>query len=267
MSQPIREEGTILSGYIAPQQPIQPQPPLQPVYQEEKGLTVCGIVGVVFGALGFVLSFIPIINNIAAIFGFIGVILAIVALVGTFRGKKRGKALAIVAAVLSVLAIVITLAMQSAASKAIDEATGVSSSQSSAKGSAKNQPKGDQDMEGDLETMHVKIVSAVRSNNDYNNQPTVLVTFEWTNNTDKNNSFAVLASPQVFQNGQALDTAIYSENPAGYDSNSDFAEVQPGATGTVTIGYTLKDDSEVTVDVTDLFDLNDSAKVVHKFTV
>ena len=189
------------------------------------------------------------------------------ALVGTFRGKKRGKALAIVAAVLSVLAIVITLAMQSAASKAIDEATGVSSSQSSAKGSAKNQPKGDQDMEGDLKTMHVNIVSAVRSNNDYNNQPTVLVTFEWTNNTDKNNSFAVLASPQVFQNGQALDTAIYSENPAGYDSNSDFAEVQPGAAGTVTIGYTLKDDSEVTVDVTDLFDLNDSAKVVHKFTV
>lgn len=45
-----------MSGYIAPQQPIQPQPPLQPVYQEEKGLTVCGIVGVVFGALGFVLS-------------------------------------------------------------------------------------------------------------------------------------------------------------------------------------------------------------------
>jgi hypothetical protein len=56
-----------MSGYISPQQPIQPQPPLQPVYQEEKGLTVCGIVGVVFGALGFVLSFIPIINNIAAI--------------------------------------------------------------------------------------------------------------------------------------------------------------------------------------------------------
>ena len=43
--------------------------------------------------------------------------------------------------------------------------------------------------------------------------------------------------------------------------------ISPGATGTVTIGYTLKDDSEVTVDVTDLFDLNDSAKVVHKFTV
>ena len=40
-----------MSGYISPQQPIQPQPPLQPVYQEEKGLTVFGIVGVVFGAV------------------------------------------------------------------------------------------------------------------------------------------------------------------------------------------------------------------------
>ncbi len=85
-------------------------------------------------------------------------ILAIVALVGTFRGKKRGKALAIVAAVLSVLAIVITLAMQSAASKAIDEATGVSSHNHPQR-LRKNQPKGDQDMEGDLKTMHVKIVS------------------------------------------------------------------------------------------------------------
>ena len=257
-----------MSGYIAPQQPIQPQTPMRPAPREGKGLTVCGVVGVVFGALGFVLSFIPIINNVAAILGFVGAILSIVALVGTFRGRKRGKALAIVAAVLSVLAIVITLGMQSAASKAIDESVGTTKSQqSSAEGSAKSQPKGEQDMEGDLKTMHVKIVSAARSGNDCNNQPTVLVTFEWTNDTDKNNSFATLASPQVFQNGQALDVAVYGENPAGYDSNSNFAEVQPGATGTVTIGYTLKDDSEVTVDVTDLFDLDDSAKVVHKFAV
>lgn len=99
-----------------------------------KGTTICGIVGVVFGALGLVLSFIPIVNNIAAILGAIGVVLAIIAMVGTFRGKKAGKILSIVAAVLSVLAIVITLAMQSAASKAIDEAingSGTSQSKSS----------------------------------------------------------------------------------------------------------------------------------------
>lgn len=156
-----------------------------------KGTTICGIVGVVFGALGLVLSFIPIVNNIAAILGAIGVVLAIIAMVGTFRGKKAGKILSIVAAVLSVLAIVITLAMQSAASKAIDEAingSGTSQSKSSdAKksgddssndGSANNDPtnndstdttkaSGEQDQEGDLKNLHVTIVSAAKSGNDY----------------------------------------------------------------------------------------------------
>lgn len=92
---------------------IQPQPPLQPAHQEERGLTVCGIVGVVFGALGFSEPFR--LSTTLLRFSVSLAILAIVALVGTFRGKKRGKALAIVAVVLSVLAIVITLAMQSAA--------------------------------------------------------------------------------------------------------------------------------------------------------
>lgn len=251
--------------------PIMPSPAPQ-------GTTVCGIVGVVFGALGLVLSFIPIINNIAAIFGLVGAVLAIVDIVGTFRGKKRGKALSIVAAVLSVLAIVITLAMQSAASKALDDITGTSTSQSSSADADKDaktddstktdtKVKGEQDMEGDLTDMHVKIVSAVRSGNDYNNQPTVLVTYEWTNTTDKNNSFAVLANPKVFQNGQELDTAMYLDNPEGYDSGSYLSELQPGATGTVTLGYVLKDDSEITVDVTNLLDFSDTAKVTYKFAI
>ncbi len=96
-----------------------------------------------------------------------------------------------------------------------------------------------------------------RANNDYNNQPTVFVTYEWTNNTDKNNSFAVLASPKVFQNGQELETAIYMDSrkatiPAPTCPNCS------QATGTVTLGYVLKDDSEITVDVTNLFDFSDT---------
>ena len=257
--------------------PQQPQSPMQPVgaqpsrqdqeYQDQgqrPPMTVTGVVGVVFGALGLVLSFIPIVNNLAAILGLVGAVLGVIAIVGTFRGKKHGKALAIVAVVLSVLAIIITLAMQSAASKAIDDAMGVSTSQTSGDSSSKKsdakktESKGEQDMEGDLKSMHVKIVSAVRSGNDYENNPTVLVTYEWTNNTKKNNSFAVLANPKVFQNGSSL---------AGYDASSYLAEVQPGATATVTIGYVLKDDSAVTVDVTDFISMDDSTKVKHVFTL
>ncbi|RSX56721.1 DUF5067 domain-containing protein [Bifidobacterium samirii] len=126
-------------------------------------------------------------------------------------------------------------------------------------------PSGEQDMEGDLNQLHVKIVSAVRSGNDYNGQPTVLVTYEWTNNTDKNNSFAALANPKVFQNGASLDTAIYLDSPEGYDVNSYLTELQAGASGTVTLGYVLEGDSPVTVDVTDLVSWDDSVKVTHTF--
>lgn len=108
---------------MSDQQPVTQPSPIAPAetarHQPRQPLTICGVVAVVFGALGLVLSFIPIINNIAAIFGFVGVVLAIIAIVGTFRAKKRGKVLSIVAAVLSILAIVITLAMQSGATSTV----------------------------------------------------------------------------------------------------------------------------------------------------
>ena len=244
-------------------QPQQPQP--QPPQPQHLHTTICGIAAVVFGALGLVLSFIPIVNNIAAILGFIGVILAIMA------------------AVLSVLAIVITLAMQSAASKAIDdsikESKGIDTSQSSSSKSAgkssdaskskasEQKAQGEQDLEGDIEGAHVKIVSAVKSVNDYNGKPTALVTYEWTNNTSKNNSFATLAHPNVFQNGTELETAVYFDQPEGYDANSYLAQAQLGTAATVTLGYVLQDDSPITVDVTAFLSTDQDTKVTHTFTL
>lgn len=234
--------------------------------------TVAGIIALVFGILGCILSFIPIVNNLAAIFGLVGAVFGLVAIVATCRGTRHGKVLSIVATVLSVLAIVITMAMQSAASKAFDEAMGFSTSKSSdasakRSDSKKTAKKTEQDMEGDLKGMHVKIVSAVRSGNDYQNQPTVLVTYEWKNTTTKNNSFFALANAKVFQNGTALDSAIYTDAPEGYDANSYLSEVQPGAIATVTLGYVLKDDSAVTVDVSDLISMSGDAKVTHMFNL
>lgn len=270
------------SGQIAHSGADQAGTAAQPV--KAKGhMSVCGIVGLVFAVVGLALSFIPIINNIAAVFGLVGVVLGIIGLVGVMRGKRTGRAVAIIAIAISVASIVITLAMQAAASKAIDDAFSQKAPQSTqqtepggdhSKTTEKNsdndadespEAKGDQDKEGDLRDMHVTIVSAVKSGNDYNGKPTVMVTYEWVNQTEKNGSFMALADAKVFQNGRSLELAMYIDNPQGYDASSSMTALQPKAKGTVTEGYVLQDDSPITVEVTDLFSLDDSAKVKHTF--
>lgn len=123
------------------------------------------------------------------------------------------------------------------------------------------------DTEGDLGDFHVRIVSAVASDADYEGKPTVLITYEWTNNGSGNNSFAALAHPQAFQNGHELGMAVYAGSPQGYDANSYLADVQPGATATVTMGYVLENDTEVTVEVSRLLSMNGKAKVTHTFAL
>lgn len=58
--------------------------------------------------------------------------------------------------------------------------------------------------------------------------------------------------------------AIYTEAPAGYDSNASLQEVQPGATQQVSVGYVLQDDSPVDVEVSGTLDLS-GAKVSHTY--
>ena len=225
------------------------------------GVTVCGVVGLILGIIAVILSFIPIINNAAAVLGF-----------AAFRGKRDGKVLSVVALALSVLGIVITLAMQQAAVDAIDDALGVGSSQQEQGADASGVEDGEteaapvQDSEGDLQSAHVRLVSAVSSGNDYEGNPTVLVTLEWTNTTDSNASFVSVLQTSVFQNGHGLETAIYVDAPEGYDANSYLAELQPNATGTVSLGYVLEDSSPVEVQVSDLISFDDDAPMIsHTF--
>lgn len=238
-------------------------------------LSAAAVTGLVLGIIGIVFSFIPIINNVAFILGVIGLVFGIIGLVATKRdGKRRGRGLAIAAVVLTILAMVITLVMQQATGKALDDALGTSSTTSQSASSDAKKSGGDsssaaaasgvQDTEGDLDKLHVKIVSAAKSGADYNGQPTVLVTYEWTNNTDKNQVFSVATSANAFQNGKELDMAIYTEAPAGYDSNASLQEVQPGATQQVSVGYVLQDDSPVDVEVSGTLDLS-GAKVSHTY--
>ena len=91
--------------------------------EQAKGTSGMAIAGLVLGILAAVSSWIPIVNNLSLILGAIGLILSIVGVVGTVRGKRAGKGLAIAALVINLVACGIVLAMQSAMSAAIDDAT------------------------------------------------------------------------------------------------------------------------------------------------
>lgn len=80
---------------------------------KKSGLATASMV---LGIIGIVLSFIPIINNVAFVLGILAIIFGIIPLV-----KKAGKGKAIAGLVLGILAVVITLALQSSWSKALDE--------------------------------------------------------------------------------------------------------------------------------------------------
>lgn len=94
-------------------------------------LSAGGVTALVLGIIGTLLSFIPIVNNAAAVLGVIGVVFGVIGLIGVLKGKKRGKGLTIAGIVLSIIAIIITLGMQSATDKAMDSASRNASSSTS----------------------------------------------------------------------------------------------------------------------------------------
>lgn len=251
-----------------------------------KKVSGMAIAGLVLGVIGVIFSFIPIINNAAFVLGILGLIFGIVGIrASRADGPKSGRGLSIAAVVLCVLAMVITLVMQQAASNAIDEATSsVSASLSSETSDTSASDTSDSsdssntsdssdtssasdstlDTEGDLGDYHLKIVSATSAGADYNGKDTVMVTYEWTNNSDEATSFAGAFMPYVYQNGVSLDVAIYTQSPAGYDPQSELSQVQPGSSSTVTVAYTLDDSSPVQVEVEGLA-LYHGPKVTHTF--
>ena len=84
-----------------PQQPIEPQQ--QPVAPQQPGISGMAVAALVLGVVGVTTSFVPIVNNAAFFLGIIGLVLAIVGLVGINKGKKRGRGIAVAGQVLGIV--------------------------------------------------------------------------------------------------------------------------------------------------------------------
>ncbi len=88
---------------------------------------------------------------------------------------------------------------------------------------------------------------------DYEGAPAIIIDYTFTNNSEEATSFAAACMPKAFQNGVELETAIVNDDLG----NGYTAEIKPGATTQARIAYTLADESEVSIEVTELFSLDD----------
>ena len=88
---------------------------------------------------------------------------------------------------------------------------------------------------------------------DYEGKPTILIHFNFTNNSDKSTSAQLLFHPKVFQNGVECEFGILMDAPEAYQNLS--KEIQPGTTLEVGFPYVLSDtENPVDIEVSSLTD-------------
>ncbi|MDR3277738.1 MAG: DUF5067 domain-containing protein [Oscillospiraceae bacterium] len=115
--------------------------------------------------------------------------------------------------------------------------------------------------EGDIGDFHIVIKSGERST-DYAGADCVVITYEWTNNSDKAASFMTTFSVAVFQNDIECESGIAVE---GADSGGLTKDIRPGATFEVKQGYVLNDTtSPIEVEVTEWITFASDPPVITK---
>lgn len=98
---------------------------------------------------------------------------------------------------------------------------------------------------------------------DYSGKSAVVITYTFTNNSEKAAAFMTAVSDKAFQAGVELDIGIVQD----IDVQSAMSEIKPGATTTVQRAYLLDDQSEVSVECTELMNLKDVLLAEKTFTV
>ncbi len=237
-----------------------PQPPAAPA----KGTSGLGIAGLVLGIISLCISFVPIVNNFAALLAFIGLILAIIGTVLVVKKGTGGKGIAIAAIVLNAVAIVVVLATQSLYSAALDEALSTTSSSSTTSTSIQaSEDAASTATQADSSAKYNVSIDGCERTTDYAGVPAIVVTYTWTNNSDTETSFMVAINDEAYQNGVELDTAIVT----GIDSSAMMNNLKPGATTTVQQAFVLDDNSDVTIECSELISLSKTIIAEKTFSV
>ena len=112
-------------------------------------------------------------------------------------------------------------------------------------------------------------IKSARLTTNYKDEPSIIITYDFTNNSDKTASFAFSTSSKVFQNGIECDTTISSYNDDTFSSENSLKDIKTGATLEVEAIYKLNDEtSDVEVEVSKLIDFSKNpATIVKIFTI
>lgn len=174
-----------------------------------KGTSGMAITGLVLGIVAAVGSWIPIINNFSFVLAGIGVILSLVGLVTTMRGRHTGKGLAIAAVAANAVAIAVVLITQSAMSAAIDEATTPDVSTENVQVQTDVAGQGSDD----AAEQAYAISDESMTGDDYS----VTITGTFANNSDEEISYVQVSYRLLDADGAQIGTALANTNnlPAG----------------------------------------------------
>lgn len=96
---------------------------------------------------------------------------------------------------------------------------------------------------GELGDYYVEIKGAALTK-DYEGKPVIVVTYAWTNNSNKTTSAMVAVYGKAFQDGVSLETAIVMSDDS-YESGTSMTEVRPGTTIDVQSAFVLNSETSV----------------------
>lgn len=169
-----------------------------------------------------------------------------------------------------ILAVIIVIGIIVAAAGGGD-----SSSSSSSSGNSDNagtseqadntQPAGDSQPadKAEVDTDYPITIDGAEVVTDSLGDKAIVVTYTWTNNSDKNASFDVALDAKAYQNGVELEVNCFVDGAECLDVR----DVRPGTTTTLKQAYKLADTSEVEVEVKELLSFNDDIIASQKFAV
>lgn len=109
---------------------------------------------------------------------------------------------------------------------------------------------------GQLGEYYVEIKNAAIVK-DHKNNPSIIITYSWTNNSNETTSAEGSLMEKAFQDGVQLDT-VFVENSPIYNSDLSFKEIRPGASLDVQCAFELPNEhSVVEFELSEFFSLSD----------